>query len=1065
MNKRGRSLFLIFGIIFFIAIVYATSFSDTTQSNFNSGTYTNTSYNGTAVILNGSNLSGTFTSRIFDAVSVSSWDNLSWDGNLPNRTYLYAFDNVDSIHRSSDFGATWTRINSTYFARDIQGVVSNTNGLFVVALNGGGGAEIHRSTNSGVTWTLMNNTGISSLPRGIASDLNNNLYVVATSDRIYKSTNSGATWTLVNSSYSSNANGNVYGIAFDGTYLFVSDNANNLFRSSDFGATWTSINSTYFGNNIQGITSNSNGLFAVTALDREVHKSTNSGATWTTVNTNSLNNAPFGMTSDSNNFLYIVAGNDKVYKSNNSGVNWTLINSSYSSNANGNVHGIASQLLSSNISFQVKACSLANCSGGNFIGPDNTSNTFNNLTGLNLNSRYFQYKVYLSREDLALSPLFYNISIGYTILDNTAPNLTIISPLNQSYNNTTILVNISASDSSGIGNIWFYNGSTNITYTTPVNHAFQQGSNIFIAYANDSFGNTNSSSVTFSVDSINPSISIIYPSQGAAFGFNTSINLNYSVSDSNLQACWHHIDSGVNITISNCQNTTFNVSDGSHTLNVYSNDSYGNLGISSIDFSVAVGAPSISLNSPNSNAYLNYTNIQFNYTATDVDLQSCELWGNFAGGFIVNQTNSSVISSQQSSFSLNLSDGSYIWNIRCNDTQGNSAFNGNRTLNIDTLSPGIAISEPSGTKTSITAIPILLSVSDASPTTCIYNVSFSSTGNIVISNTLISNCSSSSFDVDTESSYTLHLKVNDSAGNSRISSSNFSVSTSSSGGGGGSSGGGSSGGGGGGSSFGLVPSTTLQGRLEVGSISNMIINPGENKKLTLSIKNAGLSFLNSCKIIGSGDYSGWIQSSESKKLGGGESSEFLFSLNVPNDAKAGKYTIGINIECSETKETISFDTEIIEKKLNFNIIGVTREKEDNVKVRYSIDEMSGVKQNVEMQFLLFNSDNQKIAEVKDAKTITENSTGEFEVLIPINPSIEGDFNLLININSETYSTFVQESVVLGTPVSGFAIFQRDAGTDNIIAGVIIVLFLVFVFFMVWRIIRLKNRTMKSMDFK
>ena len=116
--------------------------------------------------------------------------------------------------------------------------------------------------------------------------------------------------------------------------------------------------------------------------------------------------------------------------------------------------------------------------------------------------------------------------------------------------------------------------------------------------------------------------------------------------------------------------------------------------------------------------------------------------------------------------------------------------------------------------------------------------------------------------------------------------------------------------------------------------------------------------------------------------------------------------------------------------------------------------------------MLFNPDNQKIAEVKDSKTIAENSVAEFEVLIPIDPSLKGDFNLLVNINSETYSTFVQESVVLGAPVSGFAIFQGNIrSSDNIVTGVIIVLFLVFVFFMVWRIIRLRNRTMKSIDFK
>src|SRR3989344_3212908 len=103
MNKRGKSLFLIFGIILillFTIMIYAASFSDISQSNFNNGTYANTSYNGSAVVLVGSNLSGTFASRVFDAVSVSSWDNFSASFNIPAKEYIYAVDNQADVWNS-----------------------------------------------------------------------------------------------------------------------------------------------------------------------------------------------------------------------------------------------------------------------------------------------------------------------------------------------------------------------------------------------------------------------------------------------------------------------------------------------------------------------------------------------------------------------------------------------------------------------------------------------------------------------------------------------------------------------------------------------------------------------------------------------------------------------------------------------------------------------------------------------------------------------------------------------------------------------------------------------------
>jgi len=58
-------------------------------------------------------------------------------------------------------------------------------------------------------------------------------------------------------------------------------------------------------------------------------------------------------------------------------------------------------------------------------------------------------------------------------LDTINPNLTINTPLNQTYNNDTILVNLSSSDTN-LDTTWFYNGTDNETYTTPVYRVFSQ---------------------------------------------------------------------------------------------------------------------------------------------------------------------------------------------------------------------------------------------------------------------------------------------------------------------------------------------------------------------------------------------------------------------------------------------------------------------------------------------------------------------------------------------------------------------------------------------------------------
>lgn len=90
-------------------------------------------------------------------------------------------------------------------------------------------------------------------------------------------------------------------------------------------------------------------------------------------------------------------------------------------------------------------------------------------------------------------------SVTFTV-DTTAPTISIISPTNTTYNNATILVNITSDGD----NVWFFNGTDNETYTTPVYRTFSEGSNTLIAYANDSFGNENSHTVYFSVNTTPP---------------------------------------------------------------------------------------------------------------------------------------------------------------------------------------------------------------------------------------------------------------------------------------------------------------------------------------------------------------------------------------------------------------------------------------------------------------------------------------------------------------------------------------------------------------------------------
>src|SRR3989344_7694398 len=690
-------------------------------AGFDNGVYVNTSYNGSDVVLVGSNLTGNYTSEVFDASSESVWNNLSYDGGEPSIEILFGADSVSDIWKSSD-GIVWSLVKDDYNNGDSNGVTEmskNSSGDLFILYN----QDLWQSTNKGITWNKVNddfNGADSNSGLVMGTDSNNNIYIIDGSEDVYKSTDSGISFSLLVSNMNG-GNGGAYGIAIDSSNnIFIVDTQADVWESSD-GITWNLIKDDYngaVGNHATDMFVNgSDDLFILDVQD--LWQSVDSGVTWILVNddfngADSNNGIVMGI--DSNNNLYIIDGSEDVYKSTDSGISFSLLASNFNG-ANGNVFGFASAIYSSSLSFYVKNCSLSDCSDGVWQSVD--------LNNINLIGRYFQYKVIFISPDTSITPALKSVNVDYSVI-NTAPIL-----------------------------------------------------------------------------------NLDFPQEGTTYGYNESLALNFSVSDSdgNLDSCWYNIDNGENVSIAGCLNTTFNAAgNGNYVLNIFANDSGGEEVSDSANFSVAVGAPTIILNSP-INVYFNNGNfIEFSYTPTDIDLNSCELWGDFDGEFKLNQTENSPVSGAVNIFNLNLADRTYSWNIKCVDDIGNSAFNGNKTFYVDSVNPSLVISEPKGAKTSRN-INLVFSVSDVSPLSCVYNVY--SGASIAVANTSLNCSSTEAFSVTTDADFVLNFYANDSAGNSNYTSSSFNVLTSSGGSSGGSDS--SSGGGGGGS----MVSVDIKAKLEV----------------------------------------------------------------------------------------------------------------------------------------------------------------------------------------------------------------------------------------------------------
>ena len=796
------------------------------QSNFDEGTYNNTAYNGNAVVLAGANLTGDYTSKIFDVNGPANWNNMSWTAGG-----YYSQELPDS-------GASENRV----------GGIDMSGNVLLMHMNDASGTigdSSGKGNNGSYNGELYSQIG--KLNTAIGFDGIDDTISVQDNESIEIDDITVSVWFNADSSPNGGEMFKRWGGAGNRVFqhYFLSNKHN--FRLTDDGVN-VDCNPQYSNTVTLDIWSHL--VFTFDDTNDKV-----------TIMVDGQNES-FDCTISG---LY--TGSSQVINVGGSGIEFNgeidefvIWNRSLSVDEMLNLYkrGIL------RLNLTAKSCDDSLCSGESFIDIDNTPPQNLSLT----DNRYFQYKVYFSSEDSSITPQLFNVTLDY-------------SPLA-------------------------------------------------------------------------PEINITSPQEGEGFNYNTSLPLNFTITNAtSLDACWYTLNNGVsNTTVTNCQNTTFNANDGDYELRLYSNDTPGNIGSDSVNFTVSAVGVSLS------------------------------------------------------------------------------------------------ISEPSGTKSSRTGIPITFSAV-GNNLTCWYNVK-TSIGGDVIGNTTLANCSDSNFAVSSDSDYVFNLFANNSLGVFNSKTSSFSISTSSS------SPPSSGGGGGGGSSGGttIIQTTGVTTELTVDPIFGFIANPGESKTITWGIKNTGTIFLNDCGFESFGDHSSWVSGKETKSLSAGEEYEFVFDLNIPEGIGSGSYELGVVSNCKETSGSTKFNVEIIEKKLQLELLEITREN-GRVRINYLLEEFSGIDQNVDLEFLLFDG-NEKVAELLESKSISANSKNEFESFINVGSSLEGNLNLLINLNSEVYSTFLQENIILGSKITGFTVFGNLVTGDSIIGYVMIFLFFIFAVVIIKRIFNFRK---------
>ncbi len=252
-------------------------------------------------------------------------------------------------------------------------------------------------------------------------------------------------------------------------------------------------------------------------------------------------------------------------------------------------------------------------------------------------------------------------------------------------------------------------------------------------------------------------------------------------------------------------------------------------------------------------------------------------------------------------------------------------------------------------------------------------------------------------------------------------------------------------------------------KVELSGVQNQEVNPGESLTLNPKITNSGNTLLRNCGLGVSGDNSDWITvQGEASNLGAGENKNVGISLNVPEEANEGTYRIDLTAECfGGVSDSKVLELEVIPITFEFNLTDVRKIRSDEVRATYDLIDLSGEDQTINLKFALFDNASVKVSEATDTINLSANESDSFRSVIPINESIEGNLTISVEANSQRYSRSVSEPIVLGgAPFLGFVAFgDVITGTSGIVVLVVLVALVAVI--VVVRRVRRKSKHLKQ----
>ena len=303
---------------------------------------------------------------------------------------------------------------------------------------------------------------------------------------------------------------------------------------------------------------------------------------------------------------------------------------------------------------------------------------------------------YAVRMQVANTIGFTNVTSATVVVRAGNPLLSISSPADEAViNSTSVAVHWNVSDDVSIVSCSITVDGTTAVQLPPATNSYvlsdlAQGHHSVTVACLDDAGAKANDTVSFTVDTVAPDLSITAPSAGSTVGSTVTVTWSGSDSTSGIAQYYVRSDSGswVALSPSVTSYTLSGLAAGGHTASVRAVDAAGNVAETSVAFTVQASVPSVTITAPTSGTVYASTSVTVKWTGSSTSSSIANYLVRLDGGAWT-----TLPSSTGSYAFTNLAQGGHTVTVRAVDQAGGYK-DASVTFVVDTAAPALSITSP-----------------------------------------------------------------------------------------------------------------------------------------------------------------------------------------------------------------------------------------------------------------------------------------------------------------------------------------------------------------------------------